>query len=65
MGWLSWLKRSKRASAVARYAAEVLYAGWIPSLVPVRVRAAVPARTHREIADEKAFLGRVYKNQRC
>ena len=63
MRWLSWFKRG-RASMAARYAAEVLDTGWIPPLAPLPMRIAAPARTRREVADEKA-LRRVYKNQNC
>jgi hypothetical protein len=58
------LGRGKKASSVARYAAEVLNAGWI-LLPPMAVAAAAPARARKKVFNVGAFLRRVYSNQRC
>jgi membrane protein YqaA with SNARE-associated domain len=65
MRWQFWLKRGKQASSAAKYAAEVLYASWIPPLPQTVIVQAAPMRARNEPVDIGAFLRRVYSNQEC
>jgi hypothetical protein len=64
MRWRFWFRRGEQASSAAKYAAEVLYASWIPPL-PQAVAQVPPALAKNEVADIGAFLSRVYLNQEC
>ncbi|HMH18920.1 MAG TPA: hypothetical protein VK572_12325 [Burkholderiales bacterium] len=65
MRWQFWFRRGKEASSAAKYAAEVLYASWIPPLPQTVVAQVAPPRAKDEVADIGAFLRRVYSNQGC
>ena len=65
MRWQFWIRRGKQASSAAKYAAEVLYANWIPLLPKTVVAQTAPAHARNEVADIGAFLRRVYTNQEC